>query len=308
MKKWLVVLILAAIVACGALRKWGLTPSQKEDIAQLDLDALIAQSKLPDVTGRNGECDALLFMGLRHYAISKLGKIDNFDFAAALPDFVVNGEIFRTTDHEACFNTSRDMVLGLLLALTRLPLEAATPILVSVPEYWRTHNWHITESCGDKDCDARRIALPNLLYLWGRVMAYRGLAVPSYLEVPSAVSFPVPRPGFEQHLQAVELAILMEIGEFREPHLLAGKALADSQHQNAVFRAISGDREKAYDLLDSQFPDGARPEYCQDYIYQRADSEAYEVCPGRDPGFTYIDYLFALALCKGDYKGFPLRR
>ena len=288
MKKLLFSLILV-LAACGALRKWGLTPEQKDDIARLDLAQIIAESKLPDQAGM---CDGTLFYGLRYYAITKLGQKDSqFDFIAHLPQIVKNGEVFRSTDPTKCFNTSRDMVYGLLLALTVAPGDVARLYLSQMYSYWKAHDWHITENCEPgKGCDNRRDVFytgtdipSNVPYLTGRVMAHHGMDVPDELKTASAVDFPIPVPGFRQHLQAVQLAILMEIGEFDDRHLLAGKALASSQTKNAVFRALSGDRRRGYELLDEQFPDGRRPEYCQPYVYQRADSEAYDLCPGSDP-------------------------
>ena len=243
--------------------------------------------------------DGLLWWSIRYYALKKLGvKQYRFDLEKELDKFIVNGEVFRNIDHSKVKNTSRDMICGLLLAMT--VMENPTKYLKEIYEYWKANNWTIG---GNGPYDDRNKATWNIRYLLGRLFEKHNMYIPWDLKVPSALWLPVDV-GYPQHLKAIQYLIMKECGEAGLLHTFMMKVQYFQDPLNALFAYLAGDCESACSLLN-KFPTYRIPtiqdDYFTPYLWQRnsiksPDDFLPEPHSHKQHEHNGIDYLLVAAL------------
>ena len=278
--------------------------------------------------GSIDHCDSLLFSSLRFIALDKLG-LKQRALASWEALRMAEESAGRWRRHPKCnLSTSRDMIIGLLAALTRSPPEHQK-LLKSIIENARANHGFID----DGPIDVSYLT-PGSMMLLNHVAKQAGVVVkPGKSLIP--LSFPtlmfdlafVER-GFSAHLSALTIWIELELKDkrikgttpssvFSQDHLLDWYAqkLVEVDPQNLFFRwlklktagALSSTTRLA--MLDElmhmeQFPPDTLPQSCNrkaDYLWQRDSAEYQPVehiqCTKL---FAGIDFMWMVALLVDD--------
>jgi hypothetical protein len=168
--------------------------------------------------GRIGDlCDSLLFSSLRYVSLRKLG-LDNE--AAEAWDWIVRsrngGKWFR---HPGCAgkSTSRDMIVGLLAALTQRP-EGYRDILQELITYVGENSGYVGD--GPFYVSYLSPGLAEVLRHFARIEGIEEHTLPSVVRYGfSTMEFDtyLSRVGFESHLISMVLWIEMELNRLEPP-------------------------------------------------------------------------------------------
>lgn len=317
----------------------------------LEYDRMLSQENLSDglVVGRNlqtgkatSACDSLLFSSLRFVALKKLGADekaqDAFDIVAR--ENYWRGRWIRHPDCRRK-STSRDMIVGLMAAMTMEPSghEDAFAKLLGVVA--RTGG-----SVDDGPFYVSRLT-PGLLEMLKQMATVRGYsfeALPASMKVGfSTVEFDSWKaaPGFRAHLNALTLWIELELlSRHPEMSIRSLSAVMDQfspswglgfQVQRRMFAADSlykVDKENMFfeylrlraagalsfrerarllaELLESRaFPADRLPQDCDrgaDYMWQRHSIE-YRGKSSCHEQFPGVDFMFMVGLLTADVAG-----
>lgn len=283
-------------------------------------------------------CDSLLFSSLRYTALVKLGWHDKAERAwrAIVGAAYQNGRWVR---HPQCRKkvTSRDMIFGLVTALSQDPPEAATHLaqLLRI----------IDETDGSVDPGPFYVSrlspgLGELIKQMSLAHGWKQGALPGEVRIAFStleLDTWLGSPGFVSHLSGLmlwnELELLQRQREVRSLTQLiagvwpldlaqlrlqwAGQKLAETDPENLFFvwlkfrSAGALSQRVKVELLGRllslpAFPEDRLPQNCDrraDYLWQRGSVE-YKPLPGEACHETFpgIDFLWMVALLTGEFS------
>ena len=321
--------------AKGAIDNNALIPWKKEVRAKAALyNDLIKRDFLDDgmVVGRTGDgtftdhCDSLLFSALRYIALDKLGLSEEARTAFAALRKVEDAGKWRR--HPKCqLPISRDMIIGVLAALTRNP-PMHRQLMLSLQEQVTNHNGFVDNG----PIDVSYLS-PGIMMLLNQMAEHAGIARDRNKAI-IPLSFPTlmldlffAERGYSSHLSALVVWINMELLDMEEQALTPrGENLSISWYtqklveldpHNMFFRwlrlkaagalAPAARLSMLKELMEMpQFPSDRLPTNCDraaDYMWQR-DSVEYRPIEGArcNRFFAGVDFIWMAALLVDDEK------
>lgn len=281
------------------------------------------------------ECDSLLFSSLRYVALLKLGFQREADDAwEAIVQSQNQGQWFR---HPTCRSkgTSRDMIVGLLAALSQKPANGKD-YLIELIEYIKDHDGYI----GTGPFHVSRVS-PGIAEMIRLQSLWYGLDVDIF-PPPIRFSFSTiefnavaPNRGYTSHLSALVLWLEYELHSKSGANIRSvtwildrifkpftrhslqkqrsrwiAQKLVQTDSQNLFFKwlqlkSIGALTEKTRaDLLNEllampQFPKDKLPRNCDrkaDYLWQRDSREYRSIQKHCTETFSGVDFLWMLAI------------
>lgn len=253
----------------------------------------------------HSKCDGLLFTALH---VVGGGQADIMQ-AQGKP-----GQWFRHAEHD-CYDLeqagqpgsksdiSQDMILGLLWWAWETGNLNVVEDLIA---YGVEHNWVMGR--GDP---FRTVLRPNMIWLLYSVKnALAGTDdVPTVPKEEEALGLA----DFGDHLEVLRLLLLAHVaGAASEAEMNIFKAHAERQPRNALFQAAyhlytDGDQSAAGAVLDDPalFPADRLPavsDRCEEYLWQRDESDNWAPCPASVKPHSGTDLLFALKVAGNKLK------
>lgn len=292
---------------------------ERRDALQSKLDtylALAIDSKLTDQDNwLVGECDALLFGSLHRVS----GLEINLNLAESKTE---EGRWFRRPAMD-CFSSgnskstiSRDMFLGLALALWNDGGEAERATIERLLRYARANDWVIGEAVDQESLKGAATLSGGLAgtlfdlqaHLGGE--AITGRFLPQFWDEEAT--------GFRAHLLVLHILLRGAMRGGISAYDLANlTAQLLRQPRNALFLAVfkrftDGDMNAVAELLlnSSFFPNTSLPStanYCTPYLWQRdddtdTDSGDWLPCPETEESHPGIDFSFVAAVVLGKLR------